>query len=112
MLQDDYTEFRSNFLCAFGASRTHDSFLWAFRYVELLTTQLGNVGHMVDQVRTTKYTYGVIAFLKSGNWIQNAQMSLDTKVQVFLELASNFNYLTPRERHVTSTIEIKPTDSF
>ncbi len=54
MLQDDYAEFRSNFLRAFEASRTHDSFLWAFRYAELLTAQFGNVGHMVGQVHATE----------------------------------------------------------
>ncbi len=55
----------------------HDSLLWAFRYAESLTTQLGNVGHMVGQVHATEYAYDAIKFLKSGNWTQNDQMSLD-----------------------------------
>ncbi len=49
-------------------------------------------------------------FSKSGNWIQNGQISLE-KLQVFLEFTSYVNYLTPRIRRVVSTIEIKPTDS-
>ncbi len=48
--------------------------------------------------------------MKSGNWIQNGQISLD-KLQVFLEFTSYVNYLTPRERRVAYTTEIKPTDS-
>ncbi len=110
MLQDDYAEFRSNFLRAFEASHTHDSFLWAFRYAESLTAQFGNVGHMVGKVHATEYAHDASEFLKSGNWIQNGQISLD-KLQVFLEFTSYVNYLTPRERRVASIIEIKPIDS-
>lgn len=108
MPQDDYAEFcSSNFLRAFGASRTHDSFLWTFRYAESLTTQLRYVGHMVGQVHATECAHNATEFLKFGNWIQNGQMSLD-KLQVFLE--TYVNYHTPRERRVASISEIKPTD--
>ena len=65
---------------------------------------------MVGQVHATNFAQDAIEFLKSGDWTQNGQISLDN-LHLFLEFTSYVNYLTPQERRIASTIPLKPTDS-
>ena len=96
-------------MLAFGASQAHDSLEWVFEHVDALTNQIGTGGTIVGQARATKYAADCVKFLKSGNWGQDNMISFD-KVRLFLELTTFINYLSPQQRRLVSTVELKPDD--
>lgn len=109
-LNYDYTQFRSNFLKAFGPPQVKDSFQWVHQGAEAFTTQFSQLSYLRAQSRSAQLASIAVDSLKASSWIQNGVVT-EEHFRTIIEFMYYINFLNPQERRIASTLEYKQSDS-
>ena len=110
VLNNDYDQFKANFLQIFGVPQPQDNFQWAFDAAQTLSHQFGNVDYRRAQARSAQLANQAISSLKTSSWITNGSID-EASFRLIMEFQYYIQLLTPEERHVASTIQFSKGES-
>ena len=110
VLNNDYNQFKVNFLQIFGVPQPKDNFQWAFEAAQTLSHQFGNVDYRRAQARSAQLANQAVSSLKTSSWFTNGTIDEDS-FRLIMEFQYYVQLLTPEERHIASTLQYSKGES-
>ena len=107
--EKDYSEFRINFLSAFGDSATLSMVKGVNAAVEVLHSKGGSLDPDMSSVEAFRVTGDFISILKDNGWIQGDMMTVQN-VSTFLEFYNYMIFLNGKCRRSTLSLMFEPKE--